>query len=38
MADDKQDSKASQLKVDYDHINIAYSNPSISALMDVYEA
>lgn len=28
MADDKEDPKASHLKVDNDHINIAYSNPS----------
>lgn len=38
MADDKQDPKASHLKVDNDHINIAYSNPSTSALMDMYAA
>ena len=36
MADDNQDPKASHLKVDNDHINIAYSNPSTSALMDMY--
>lgn len=38
MAKDKQDSKASSVMVDNDHINIAYSNPSTSALMDMYAA
>ena len=36
MAKDRQASKASQVVVDNDHINIAYSNPSTNALMDMY--
>ena len=38
MAKDKQDQKTSSVMVDNDHINIAYSNPSTSALMDMYAA
>ena len=36
MAKKRQDPKAPPVLVDNDHINIAYSNPSTSALMDMY--